>query len=64
MNLWKSSQEDIYKLSPLTENDIRETEHLFNKKLPQKYIEILREQNGGEIVFNAHNTPKPTSSSF
>lgn len=61
MRLWKSSKEDIYKLSPLTENDIREAEYLFNKKLPKEYIDILHEQNGGEIQFNAHYSPVPTS---
>ncbi|RHW30918.1 SMI1/KNR4 family protein [Lysinibacillus yapensis] len=58
MKLWRSDiEDDIYKLNPLNDSMIKEAEELLNVKLPDVYLDILREQNGGYIEFNAHPCP-------
>lgn len=61
MKIWANLENDIYKFSPLKESDIKKAENIFNVKLPKYYLYILKIQNGGSIVFNAHPSPKPTS---
>jgi hypothetical protein len=61
LKIWSNLENDIYKLPPLKESDIKKAENLFNVKLPKSYLDILRTQNGGSIVYNAHPSPKPTS---
>jgi hypothetical protein len=61
LKIWANLEDDIYKLPPIRESDIKRAENLFNVKLPKSYLDILRIQNGGSIIFNAHPSPKPTS---
>jgi len=61
LKIWANLENDIYKLPPLKESDIKKAKNLFSVKLPKSYLDILRIQNGGSIVFNAHPSPKPTS---
>ncbi|GKU82941.1 SMI1/KNR4 family protein [Niallia sp. NCCP-28] len=52
MNIWKKDQE-TYKLSKLTKADIQMAEDYFDVTLPEQYINLLKVQNGGVIIFNA-----------
>ncbi|MEY8742424.1 SMI1/KNR4 family protein [Bacillales bacterium AN1005] len=48
MKLWnKNLNDDPYKLKEINKKDIDLAEKAFNIKLPQDYIELLKEQNGG-----------------
>ncbi|MFS0783119.1 SMI1/KNR4 family protein [Bacillus sp. 1P06AnD] len=58
--IWQEDNE-YYKLEPLTEELVKEAEEKLNIKLPQSYIHILKEQNGGYIKFDAYPTSVPTS---
>lgn len=51
-SIWKKDN-DYYKLNSLTEEDIKKAEEIFNIKLPKAYLNILKDQNGGEIIYNA-----------
>lgn len=55
--IWASEEESPFRLQPLTDGDIKEAEGLLNVKLPDSYIKVLREQNGGSLLFNAHHIP-------
>jgi hypothetical protein len=62
MNFWRTDiEEDEFKLKKLTDFDVESAESFFNIKLPVEYISILKEQNGGYIIYNAHPSPVPTS---
>lgn len=54
--IWAERDEDYYQLPSLTDKDIEKAELLFNNKLPEAYLAILRIQNGGEIRYNASPT--------
>ncbi|WP_026565848.1 SMI1/KNR4 family protein [Bacillus sp. UNC41MFS5] len=56
---WKEEIES-YKLEPLTEKVIKNAEAKLGVTLPKSYLQILKEQNGGFITFNAFPTSKPT----
>ncbi|WP_404469682.1 SMI1/KNR4 family protein [Sutcliffiella horikoshii] len=60
LTIWKATESDEYKLKPLTVSDIKEVEDRLKVRLPKAYLELLMEQNGGQIVFNAHPSPVPT----
>ena len=54
-------EDEYFKLEPLTTEMIKKAEEKLKIKLPQSYITILNEQNGGSIKFNAYPTDVPTS---
>ena len=54
-------EDEYFKLEPLTKEMIKKAEEKLKIKLPQSYITILNEQNGGSIKFNAYPTDVPTS---
>lgn len=57
---WRED-DDYGKLEPLTDEVIAIAEKQLKVKLPDSYINILQEQNGGYINFNAYPTTVPTS---
>lgn len=62
MSIWRADiEEDMYKLAPLTKKAIQEAEKLLNVKLPQKFIDILMQQNGGYLIYDTYPTMEPTS---
>ncbi|MFS0605580.1 SMI1/KNR4 family protein [Peribacillus frigoritolerans] len=58
-SIWEDSN-DEYMLQPLTDEIIKKAEELFNVTLPDSYIAILKQQNGGQPICNAHPSPVPT----
>lgn len=60
MTIWQDDS-DEYKLKKLKKSDIIAAEKLFGVKLPEEYINILKQQNGGEIIYDAFPTSFPTS---
>ncbi|WP_404448282.1 SMI1/KNR4 family protein [Sutcliffiella horikoshii] len=60
MTIWKATEFDEYELKPLTVSDIKEAEERLEVRLPKAYLELLMEQNGGNINYNAHPSPVPT----
>lgn len=58
-SIWEASN-DEYMLQPLTEEIVKKAEELFNVALPNSYIAILKQQNGGQPICNAHPSPVPT----
>lgn len=61
MQIWKGEKEDIYKLNKISEKQIEEAEQALDVKLPGEYIKLILEQNGGEIIYNAHPLPHTTT---
>ncbi|PGS49307.1 SMI1/KNR4 family protein [Bacillus sp. AFS041924] len=59
-NIWLE-ENAFYKLEPLTDGMIVKAEAKLKIKLPKKYIEILKQQNGGVIKFDSFPTEVPTS---
>ncbi|MCD8510879.1 MAG: SMI1/KNR4 family protein [Bacillus sp. (in: Bacteria)] len=59
-NIWQEGN-DYGKLEPLTDEIVKIAEDKLGIKLPDSYINILNQQNGGYIIFNAHPTNIPTS---
>ncbi|WP_421381889.1 SMI1/KNR4 family protein [Bacillus salacetis] len=57
MKVWRKQKGDIYKLKKISETQIKEAEKELQIKLPEEYIQLILEQNGGEILFNAHPLP-------
>ena len=62
MSLFQDLLEDPYRLEAITEQWVQTAEEKFNVKLPESYIQLLKEQNGGYITKNAIYTGIPTSS--
>ncbi|MED3790369.1 SMI1/KNR4 family protein [Peribacillus frigoritolerans] len=58
-SIWEESN-DEYMLQPLTDEIVKKAEELFNVTLPNSYIAILKQQNGGQPICNAHPSPVPT----
>ncbi|MCF6137749.1 SMI1/KNR4 family protein [Alkalihalobacillus berkeleyi] len=58
-NIWQEDN-DYCKLEPLTEEAVKRAEGQLKIKLPNLYINILKQQNGGSIKFNAFPTDVPT----
>ena len=54
-------ENEYYKLAPLTEQMIIKAEAKLKVKLPESYINLLKEQNGGSIQYNAFPMSVPTS---
>nr|WP_233254294.1 SMI1/KNR4 family protein [Salipaludibacillus keqinensis] len=59
-NIWQE-ENDYGKLEPLTDKIIEIAEEKLKVSLPKSYINILKQQNGGYIKFNAHRLDTPTS---
>ena len=59
--IWSNNPDDTYKLKKLKDSHIRKAEKILGIQLPKEYIEILKEQNGGGIIYNAFPSPKPTA---
>ncbi|MGE7780449.1 SMI1/KNR4 family protein [Peribacillus sp. NPDC097264] len=59
-SIWLEDVE-IEKLAPLTDEMVKIAEKQLKVKLPQAYITLLKEQNGGYIECNAYPTDVPTS---
>lgn len=59
-NIWQEDTE-YGKLEPLTDEMVKKAEEKLGIKLPNSYISILKQQNGGYIKFNAHPSDVPTS---
>lgn len=59
--IWANIPSDTYKLKKLKETDIKKVERILGIQLPKEYIDILKEQNGGGIIYNAFPSPKPTA---
>ncbi len=47
-----------YKPLPVTDSIIEMAEKKLGVKLPESYIKLLKDQNGGSIIYNAHPAPK------
>ncbi|TYS69037.1 SMI1/KNR4 family protein [Sutcliffiella horikoshii] len=59
-SIWEEDN-DYGKLKPLTDETLKKAEEKLKVRLPNSYINILKQQNGGYIKFNSHPTNKPTS---
>lgn len=57
----KEVVEDPYRLEALTDEWIQNAEETFGVKLPDSYLQLLQEQNGGHITKNASYIGIPTA---
>lgn len=60
ISIWRDDI-DEYKLAPLTAEMVKQAEEALEVQLPDSYIQILKEQNGGYITFDAHPSDTPNS---
>ncbi|MDQ0216682.1 hypothetical protein J2S13_003156 [Oikeobacillus pervagus] len=58
-SIWK--EHDEHKLKPITKETVAIVEKKLKVKLPESYISLLKEQNGGYIIFDSYPTDFPTS---
>ncbi|KIL74491.1 SMI1/KNR4 family protein [Pseudobacillus badius] len=58
-SIWQTDNED--QQEPLTDEAVAKAEEILQVKLPESYIDILREQNGGYLLYDAYPTSVPTS---
>ena len=56
--IWEQTEESM-ELAPLNEEMINKAQDELGVKLPESYLQLLREQNGGAIRFNAHPASEP-----
>jgi hypothetical protein len=59
-SIWQKD-DDCYTLAPLTDALRKQAEEKLNVTLPQSYINILKEKNGGSIIYDAYPTAIPTA---
>jgi hypothetical protein len=59
-NIWRKDSE-YFKLKPLTDKAVEEAEEKLKVKLPESYINLLKEQNGGYIIYDSFPSTVPTS---
>lgn len=59
--IWKNEDDEYYKLKPLTEKNIEQTERMLQVVLPKSYLNLLKQQNGGSIIYNAFPINDSTS---
>lgn len=59
-HIWQEDN-DYGKLEPLTDEMVKKAEDDLGIKLPHPYIQLLKQQNGGYLIFNAHPKDVPTS---
>lgn len=57
--LW--AEDDYLKLAPINDELIKKAEEVLNVKLPESYINLLKEQNGGTLRLDAYPTSEPNS---
>ncbi|HDR4482338.1 SMI1/KNR4 family protein [Bacillus thuringiensis] len=55
------ADDDYLKLAPINDELIKKAEEVLNVKLPESYINLLKEQNGGTLLLDTHPTSKPNS---
>ncbi|WP_324656030.1 SMI1/KNR4 family protein [Bacillus cereus] len=55
------ADDDYLKLAPINDELIKKAEEVLNVKLPESYITLLKEQNGGTLRLDVHPTSKPNS---
>ncbi|HFR4149927.1 MULTISPECIES: SMI1/KNR4 family protein [Bacillus cereus group] len=55
------ADDDYLKLAPINDELIKKAEAVLNVKLPESYINLLKEQNGGTLRLDIHPTSKPNS---
>ena len=55
------ADDDYLKLAPINDELIKKAEEVLNVKLPESYITLLKEQNGGTLRLDVHPAPKPNS---
>ena len=55
------ADDDYLKLAPINDELIKKAEEVLNVKLPESYINFLKEQNGGTLRLDVHPTSKPNS---
>ena len=55
------TEDDYLKLAPINDELIKKAEEVLNVKLPESYINLLKEQNGGTLRLDAHPTSEPNS---
>ena len=60
-DFWMYEDEDPYTLKKVTEKDILKAEKKLGVKLTKEYKELILQQNGGYINYNAFPTDRPTS---
>lgn len=58
--LWEQDNTE-YRLKPLTSKLLKTAETKLGVKLPDSYLAILHEQNGGAILYNAYPSAVPTA---
>lgn len=58
--IWEETEENL-EMAPLTEEMINKVQKELGVKLPESYLQLLREQNGGAIRFNAHPASEPNA---
>ncbi|MDG5471325.1 SMI1/KNR4 family protein [Jeotgalibacillus sp. ET6] len=58
--IWQD-ENDYFKLEPLTTKAIEKAEKMLKVKLPAAYIDLLKLQNGGMIIYNAFPVNVQTS---
>ena len=51
------TEDDYLKLAPINDELIKKAEEVLNVKLPESYINLLKEQNGGTLRLDAHPSP-------
>ncbi|OTY20490.1 SMI1/KNR4 family protein [Bacillus mycoides] len=61
MNTTLWAEDDYLKLAPINDELIKKAEEVLNVKLPESYINLLKEQNGGTLRLDAHPTSEPNS---
>ncbi|HHT7218711.1 TPA: SMI1/KNR4 family protein [Bacillus cereus] len=55
------ADDDYLKLAPINDELIKKAEEVLDVKLPESYINLLKEQNGGTLRLDVHPTSKPNS---
>ncbi|HDR8240899.1 TPA: SMI1/KNR4 family protein [Bacillus cereus] len=55
------AEDDYLKLASINDELIKKAEEVLNVKLPESYINLLKEQNGGTLRLDTHPTSKPNS---
>ncbi|MEJ9115908.1 SMI1/KNR4 family protein [Bacillus paramobilis] len=55
------TEDDYLKLAPINDELIKKAEEVLNVKLPESYINLLKEQNGGTLRLDVHPTSEPNS---
>lgn len=57
--IWRENEE--YSINPVTNEAVVKAEEKLKVKLPEGYISILKEQNGGYIIYDSYPTTFPNS---